>query len=65
MPTYEYFCETKHQTFEVQQSIKDEALTVCPHCKEDGVESPVKRMISNTSFALHGGGWASSGYSSK
>jgi putative FmdB family regulatory protein len=62
VPTYEYFCEIKHDTFEVQQSIKDEPLTICPHCKEEGIESPVKKMISSTSFVLHGGGWASSGY---
>jgi putative FmdB family regulatory protein len=30
MPTYEYQCEKCKQTFEVFQSMKDEAYTVCP-----------------------------------
>ena len=30
MPTYEYQCEKCNQTFEVFQSMKDEAYTVCP-----------------------------------
>jgi putative FmdB family regulatory protein len=63
MPTYEYLCESKHQVFEVQQSIKDEPLTICPHCKDEGVENPVKKLISTSGFILQGGGWASSGYS--
>lgn len=32
MPTYDYQCP-KCGTFEVYQSIKDKALTVCPTCK--------------------------------
>jgi putative FmdB family regulatory protein len=30
MPTYEYQCEKCNQTFEVFQSMKDQAYTVCP-----------------------------------
>jgi putative FmdB family regulatory protein len=30
MPTYEYQCEKCNQKFEVFQSMKDEAYTVCP-----------------------------------
>ena len=30
MPTYEYKCEKCNQTFEVFQSMKDQAYTVCP-----------------------------------
>ena len=30
MPTYEYQCEKCKQTFEVFQSMKDEAYTICP-----------------------------------
>lgn len=62
MPTYEYLCENKHQVFEVQQSIKDDPLTLCPHCKEEGVEAPVKKLISNSNFHLVGGGWAKDRY---
>jgi putative FmdB family regulatory protein len=64
MAIYEYECSI-HNTYEVQQSMKDEPLTSCPHCKAEGVETPTKRLISATSFVLNGGGWASSGYSSK
>lgn len=38
--TYQYKCE-KCGVFEVQQSIKDEALTECPNCS-----SPVHRIIT-------------------
>lgn len=62
MPTYEYLCSEKHQVFEVQQSIKDEPLTECPRCKEEGIITPVKKLISSSAFVLVGGGWASSGY---
>lgn len=35
MPTYEYECEKCRKTFEVFQSMKDNAFTVCPesHCR--------------------------------
>jgi putative FmdB family regulatory protein len=33
MPTYEYICEKCDHKFEFSQSIKDEALTVCPQEK--------------------------------
>ncbi len=62
MPTYEYFCE-KHKAFEVEQKISDEPLTLCPLCKEEGIDTDVKKLISGSSFILTGGGWASSGYS--
>lgn len=35
MPVYNYFC-TFHKEFEVQQSIKEDALEQCPKCVEDG-----------------------------
>lgn len=62
MAFYEYECPV-HKVFEVQQSIKEDALKHCPKCKEEGNEVEVKRLISSTSFHLSGGGWASSGYS--
>lgn len=59
---YEYECP-KHKVFEVEQKMSDPALEFCPKCKEeDNVETPVKRLISTTSFVLKGGGWASEGY---
>lgn len=63
MAIYEYECET-HGVFENLQSIKSEALDHCPKCKEEGKpDSPPKRLISLSSFSLHGGGWAKEGYS--
>lgn len=60
MPIYEYECPT-HGRFEVQQRITEDALKVCtsPTCQQ-----PVRKLISNTSFALKGGGWYSDLYSS-
>jgi putative FmdB family regulatory protein len=34
MPTYEYVCEGCGHTFDAFQSLKDEALKVCPKCHE-------------------------------
>jgi putative FmdB family regulatory protein len=48
MPTYEYRCEKCTQTFEVFQSMKDEAYTVCPKksCRlETWGEGKVKRLF--------------------
>lgn len=63
MPSYLYSCD-KHKEFEVQQSIKDEALKECPFCKQEGVKNalPPKRLISLSSFILKGGSWAKEGY---
>ena len=35
MPTYEYRCKDCGHTFDIVQSMKDEALTVCPACGGD------------------------------
>lgn len=56
MPTYEYQCGEGHQ-FEVVQKITDKPVKTCPQCG-----ACVQRLISNTSFVLKGGGWASDGY---
>ena len=48
MPTYEYQCEKCNQRFEVFQSMKDEAYTVCPKefCRlEAWGAGTVKRLI--------------------
>ena len=58
MPTYEYQCGKDH-AFEVQQSIHEEPLKICPQCG-----AKCKRLISSTSFHLRGPGWAKDGYSS-
>jgi putative FmdB family regulatory protein len=61
MALYEYECEV-HKVFEVKQSMKDDALTECPHCKEEGKITAVKRLISRSNFTLIGGGWAKDNY---
>jgi putative FmdB family regulatory protein len=58
MPTYDYECTNGHQ-FEVEQRITDEPLKTCRECR-----AKVRRLISQTSFVLKGGGWYSDGYSS-
>ncbi|HPQ80105.1 MAG TPA: zinc ribbon domain-containing protein [bacterium] len=59
MPIYEYRCRGCKRDFEVLQKITDEPLAKCPECGKQ-----VKRLISQTSFALKGGGWYKDGYSS-
>ena len=68
MPVYEYApVETERHAptcthtgrFEVSQRMSDPTLTACPSC---GI--PVRKLISNTSFALKGSGWYASDYKS-
>lgn len=59
MPIYEYRCLKCEKTFEAFQKITDVPLKVCPDC-----HGKVKRLISETSFSLKGGGWYKDGYSS-
>ena len=59
MPIYEYRCKGCKKDFEVLQKITDEPLAACPHCGKQ-----VKRLISQTSFTLKGGGWYKDGYAS-
>lgn len=60
MPIYEYECPT-HGRYEVQQRITEAALSACTI---EACGQPVKKLISNTSFALKGGGWYADGYGS-
>lgn len=61
MPTYEYVCSACKNEWEVEQSMKDNALTECPRCKEQ----TARRQISKgTGFILKGGGWYSDLYAS-
>lgn len=59
MPIYEYECQACQKITETRQSIKDAPLSICPECG-----GPVSKIISQSTFALKGGGWYADGYSS-
>jgi putative FmdB family regulatory protein len=60
MPIYEYLCEKCGLEFEREQRISEDPIKTCPECRA----RRVKRLISQTSFVLKGGGWYSDLYSS-
>ncbi|GAB4308535.1 MAG: hypothetical protein Kow0090_22780 [Myxococcota bacterium] len=60
MPIYEYQCETCGTVFEKEQKITANGNVACPQCKT----KKTKRLISNTNFALKGGGWYATEYGS-
>jgi len=53
MPIYEYQCEQCGKTFEATQKMSDPPLTHHDTCGS----KQVKRLISQSSFQLKGGGW--------
>lgn len=57
MPLYEYECASCKKVFEIMQKFSDPVLTACEVCGK-----PVKKLISQTSFQLKGGGWFASNY---
>jgi putative FmdB family regulatory protein len=62
MPIYEYKCAKCGEVTEliVRYSEKrNEEIT----CTKNECAGQAKRILSRTSFALKGGGWASDGYS--
>jgi len=60
MPIYEYRCDKCEREFEIEQRITEDPLRSCPSCRS----RKVRRLISQTSFVLKGGGWYSDLYSS-
>jgi len=60
MPIYEYACDKCSHEFEVEQRITEDPVKTCPACRS----RKVRRLISQTSFVLKGGGWYSDLYSS-
>jgi putative FmdB family regulatory protein len=62
---YEYECEKCGHRLEVMQRISAEPLKRCPkdQCpKKRHGKGKLKKLISQTSFSLKGGGWAKDGY---
>ncbi|MCH7869272.1 MAG: zinc ribbon domain-containing protein [Myxococcales bacterium] len=60
MPIYEYQCKKCDHEFEREQRITADPIKTCPKCKA----RRVKKLISQTSFVLKGGGWYNDLYSS-
>ncbi|OHB29909.1 MAG: transcriptional regulator [Desulfuromonadaceae bacterium GWC2_58_13] len=58
MPMYEYQCEACGLVFEARQKFSDAPLSECTSCG-----GAVKKLISQTGFALKGDGWYQQGYS--
>ncbi len=59
MPIYEYICDDCKKVTEAMQKITAPPLTTCPQCSGN-----LRKLVSNTSFVLKGGGWYKDGYSS-
>ncbi len=57
MPIYEYECDKCQEAFEISQKISEPALGACPKCG-----SPVRKLVSRSSFQLKGGGWYATDY---
>jgi putative FmdB family regulatory protein len=60
MPIYEYQCENCSRRFEVMQRMTEPLLATCKQCG-----GHVRRLISQTSFVLKGGGWYVTDYPSE
>ncbi|HCU25841.1 MAG TPA: transcriptional regulator [Deltaproteobacteria bacterium] len=58
MPVYEYACTNCGKQFEEFQKLSDKPLKKCKICG-----GTLQRLISQSSFALKGGGWYKDGYS--
>lgn len=61
MPIYEYACPDCGHKFDEIQKFSDDPITVCPKCGKNSV----KKLISQTSFILKGGGWYKDHYGLK
>ncbi len=56
MPIYEYKCRSCGQRLEVEQSIKDDALTAAPGCT-DGADHDLKKVFHPVGIAFKGSGF--------
>jgi putative FmdB family regulatory protein len=57
MPLYEYQCTDCGNHFELRQKFSDTPARECPKCG-----GSVQKLISQSGFALKGGGWHAEGY---
>lgn len=60
MPIYEYKCTACSHEFQAMQKFSDAPVHQCPTCG-----SPVKKLISRSSFHLKGTGWYLTDYAKK
>ncbi|TKB82846.1 MAG: zinc ribbon domain-containing protein [Nitrospira sp.] len=60
VPIYEYLCHDCSYTFELKQSMKDEAVATCAKCGKS-----VSRIISAPAIMFKGSGWYITDYSDK
>ncbi len=58
MPIYEYQCDACGDKFELRQKFTDEPAKECPKCG-----GSIRKLISQSAFALKGSGWYTEGYS--
>lgn len=62
MPTYDYVCDGCEHTFELFQSMKDDAQTKCPKCKKN----KLRRLIGpGAAIVFKGSGFYQTDYRSE
>ena len=61
MPTYEYICDACQFEFEKFQSIKADAITLCPEC---GKEQVRRKISTGAGILFRGGGFYETDYRS-
>ena len=52
MPFYDYKCNTCNTQIEIQQSIKDEAIKICPECSSTDFHKTISHF--NVIYAVGG-----------
>ncbi|MDP4755890.1 MAG: hypothetical protein NWQ88_01860 [Aquiluna sp.] len=52
MPTYSYLCKSCAESFEIQQSFSDDALTKCPKCQGE-----LRKQFGNLGVTFKGSGF--------
>ncbi|HSL11024.1 MAG TPA: FmdB family zinc ribbon protein [Actinomycetota bacterium] len=60
MPTYEYACRSCGHTFEIVQSMSDDALTTCPKCAGE-----LRKVFAPPAIAFKGSGFYATDHGKK